>query len=107
MRQLLLLCVALCVMFSCKSSVQSIPSHITEENYLKADSALWAEFERDTDPILSESIKACFLNGTAIESIVVYNPHQDTVDEYFSDDFPDNIEDIIDYQGFDGNTINM
>ena len=60
-----------------------------------------------SDPILRESIKACFLNGTAIDSIVVYNPHYNTVDEYLSEDFPDNIEDIIDYQGFDGNTINM
>jgi len=38
---------------------------------------------------------------------VVYHPHFNTVDEYLSEDFPDNIEDIIDYQGFDGNTINM
>ena len=60
-----------------------------------------------SDPILRETIKANFLNGTAIDSIVVYNPHLSTVDEYFSEDFPDNIEDIIDYQGFDGNTINM
>lgn len=74
---------------------------------LKDDMLCGKVLHHISDPILRESIKACFLNGTAIESIVVYNPHQDTVDEYFSDDFPDNIEDIIDYQGFDGNTINM
>lgn len=54
MRQLLLLCMALCTMFSCKRSVESIPTYITEENYLKADSALWAEFERDTEPIIEQ-----------------------------------------------------
>ena len=74
---------------------------------LKDDMLGGAVMRHISDPILRETIKANFLNGTAIDSIVVYHPHFNTVDEYLSEDFPDNIEDIIDYQGFDGNTINM
>ena len=41
------------MLVACKQT-NNIPTHITEENYLKADSALWAEFERDTEPIIEQ-----------------------------------------------------
>ena len=43
----------MCMLVACKQT-NNIPTHITEENYLKADSALWAEFERDTEPIIEQ-----------------------------------------------------
>ena len=30
---------------------KNIPSHITEENYLKADSAIWMEYEKICDSL--------------------------------------------------------
>lgn len=51
MKKLILLGV-IATLFACKHTPTA--THITEENYLKADSALWAEFERDTEPLIEQ-----------------------------------------------------
>ena len=53
MRKLTLLGAVACLLFACKQQMPTT-SHITEENYHKADSALWAEFERDTEPLIEQ-----------------------------------------------------
>lgn len=52
MKKLMSLGAVVCLSFACKQTVDT--SHITEDNYLKADSALWAEFERDTEPLIEQ-----------------------------------------------------
>lgn len=52
MKKLISLGAVVCLSFACKQTVDT--SHITEDNYLKADSALWAEFERDTEPLIEQ-----------------------------------------------------
>lgn len=74
---------------------------------LKDDMLCGKVIRHISDPLLREAIKSCFLNGTAIDTIVVYTPSHHFVDEYSSEDYPENIEDIIDYQGFDGNVVTM
>ncbi len=54
MKRLFILGLAAGILFSCRNHQTSVPAHITEENYLKADSALWAEFERDTEPLIAQ-----------------------------------------------------
>ena len=53
MKKLTLLGAIAFMLFACKQHTPTT-SHITEENYLKADSALWAEYERDTEPIFKQ-----------------------------------------------------
>ena len=52
MKKLILLGVVASTLLACKQTPSA--THITEENYLKADSALWAEFERDTEPLIEQ-----------------------------------------------------
>lgn len=52
MKKLILLGVVASTLLACKHT--PTVTHITEENYLKADSALWAEFERDTEPLIEQ-----------------------------------------------------
>jgi hypothetical protein len=52
MKKIILLGVVASTLLACKQTPSA--THITEDNYLKADSALWAEFERDTEPLIEQ-----------------------------------------------------
>lgn len=54
MKRLIVLGFVACSLFACKQTAIKTATLITEENYLKADSALWAEYERDTEPLIAQ-----------------------------------------------------
>ena len=60
-----------------------------------------------SDPTLREAIKYAFFNSDAIGSMVIYTPCDSSVVEYQNDDYPDNIDEILDYQGLGENGIIM